>query len=483
MSEGQVSDVYVRLGNDFNAAVAAFAAFNIDMACVKPTFWNVITAEIYNRELMSVPDDLRNVLEQCLAEDATPENLEIYLPTVRQIITNLLQGLRGKQSIYRRIVSDHRHKSTSSEQSTTQQRTSSRTSRSDRTSRREGDTVRTHRSQLSRTILEDEKSTESESTSSRRSGQSIGKRKEHVSHATTASTDDETVVASDNGIPERSATPSQSVARRQQQPTSPPLPAIPTTRSRSASVVDDSIPRSSSRAATLAPAPEPEKEPLPPPPLPPPQVPSNMKRYSLVDKPVSPPQVFVEESSDNVQQRMRSPSPPEMPPLDSLTAPAMANSLAALKKSDVLERRASKRFSTYNISKITGGSTGRDRSLRSNNTNRRSLAASSTLTPVELNVLTEEDEEDSSPTITRKESVASLGPGAETSPAANRGTPPPPPQISSSPSLTPPSIVPPSHEPATETTQDDAAALAPSSSSSRLSFPVFLQLGREVKKL
>lgn len=34
MSEGQVSDVYVRLGNDFNAAVTAFAAFNIDMTCV-----------------------------------------------------------------------------------------------------------------------------------------------------------------------------------------------------------------------------------------------------------------------------------------------------------------------------------------------------------------------------------------------------------------------------------------------------------------
>ena len=34
MSEGQVSDVYVRLGNDFNAAVGAFAGFNIDMTCV-----------------------------------------------------------------------------------------------------------------------------------------------------------------------------------------------------------------------------------------------------------------------------------------------------------------------------------------------------------------------------------------------------------------------------------------------------------------
>lgn len=32
MTEQQVSDVYVRLGNDFNMAVAAFAAFNIDMS-------------------------------------------------------------------------------------------------------------------------------------------------------------------------------------------------------------------------------------------------------------------------------------------------------------------------------------------------------------------------------------------------------------------------------------------------------------------
>jgi hypothetical protein len=34
IDEANVSDVYVRLGNDFNAAVAAFAAFNIDMAYV-----------------------------------------------------------------------------------------------------------------------------------------------------------------------------------------------------------------------------------------------------------------------------------------------------------------------------------------------------------------------------------------------------------------------------------------------------------------
>ncbi len=32
VSENEVSDVYVRLGNDFNSAVAAFAAYNIDMS-------------------------------------------------------------------------------------------------------------------------------------------------------------------------------------------------------------------------------------------------------------------------------------------------------------------------------------------------------------------------------------------------------------------------------------------------------------------
>ncbi|KAH9918822.1 hypothetical protein B0H21DRAFT_702325, partial [Amylocystis lapponica] len=110
MSELQVSDVYVRLGNDFNAAVAAFTSFNIDMS-----------------ELLAVPDELRRVLENCLSEDATAENLEIFLPDVRKIITNLLQGLRGKQTIYRRIVADHRHKSSDTAASDRE----SRSSRSD----------------------------------------------------------------------------------------------------------------------------------------------------------------------------------------------------------------------------------------------------------------------------------------------------------------------------------------------------------------
>ncbi|KAF9011968.1 hypothetical protein BDQ17DRAFT_1345203 [Cyathus striatus] len=55
-------------------------------------------------EMTSVPEDLRKVLEECLAEEASMQNLEIYLPDVRRIITVLLQGLRNKQAEYRRIV-------------------------------------------------------------------------------------------------------------------------------------------------------------------------------------------------------------------------------------------------------------------------------------------------------------------------------------------------------------------------------------------
>jgi hypothetical protein len=38
MSENEVSDVYVRLGNDFNAAVAAFASYQIEMTYVVSEF-------------------------------------------------------------------------------------------------------------------------------------------------------------------------------------------------------------------------------------------------------------------------------------------------------------------------------------------------------------------------------------------------------------------------------------------------------------
>ncbi|KAJ8581533.1 hypothetical protein M405DRAFT_694095, partial [Rhizopogon salebrosus TDB-379] len=77
MNEDQVSDVYVYLGDRINAVVTAF---DIDMT-----------------DLLSLPKDLRDELKTCLAEEDTPGNLNVYLPKICRIITNLLRGLRGKQ--------------------------------------------------------------------------------------------------------------------------------------------------------------------------------------------------------------------------------------------------------------------------------------------------------------------------------------------------------------------------------------------------
>ncbi|CAO1627892.1 unnamed protein product [Parajaminaea phylloscopi] len=96
-TETQVSDVYVRLGNDFITARQAFASYNIDMS-----------------DLASVPDDLRVCLERCLSEDASPLVLEQHLPRVREIIIHLLQGLKVKQAEYKRILVSSQRASISS---------------------------------------------------------------------------------------------------------------------------------------------------------------------------------------------------------------------------------------------------------------------------------------------------------------------------------------------------------------------------------
>ncbi|CAK5273998.1 unnamed protein product [Mycena citricolor] len=449
IDENSVSDVYVRLGNDFNAAVAAFAAYNIDMA-----------------ELMTVPDDLRNVLEQCLAEDASQDNLELYLPTVRQIITNLLQGLRGKQSIYRRIMSDHRR----SEQSTSE-RTDSRSSRS----KREG----SHRSQLSRSGLSDENpptpTSARDSTSSRRSAGHSSRRRDPGSPLVGNTMNGEAFIGGfapalveptpTEPTPEREVADSPEPQSRRNRNVPPPIDPPP------AESVDQ-YPSNSPNDPTL------------PMPSPAPNVPASVKRYSLVDKPLATPQVVVEPSTPGPDmERLNgtvSPPPPDTPPIDALQAPAVANSLAALKKSDTLERRASKRFSTYNISKMTGAIPTRERSVRTGSgaANRRSLAAGSALTPGDLAVLTEvDDEEPAAPTLVRKSSNSRSRASPSGADRSQAGTPPVPP-LPSTPSRTPEPVLAVSSAAASV---ESLVAPAPPPPATQLI--VFLQLGREVKKV
>jgi len=168
------------------------------------------------------------------------------------------------------------------------------------------------------------------------------------------------------------------------------------------------------------------------------------------------------------------PSPPKTPPMET-DAPGVSSSLAALKNREVLERRASKRFSTYQFSRMTGNILTRERTI-SSSPSRRSMAVSSNLTPGELAVLTEVDEPDVKPSS----SGSAVKKASRTpSPAGTEPAPPVPPlpfpavDVSRAPSLM---QTPSKRSKLSETVETPEP---PQSAS----FPVFLQVGREVKKV
>ncbi|GAA5909043.1 formin-mediated actin nucleation enhancer [Sporobolomyces salmoneus] len=101
VNEEEISAIYVKLGNDFNVACAVFARENISM-----------------NELLSVPSDLRVCLETCLSDTPSQATLERHLPQVRQIIIGLLHGLREKQRLYRDGVAARRAKESQERNST-----------------------------------------------------------------------------------------------------------------------------------------------------------------------------------------------------------------------------------------------------------------------------------------------------------------------------------------------------------------------------
>ncbi|KAK4050371.1 Bud site selection protein 6 [Microbotryomycetes sp. JL201] len=104
VTEENISDIYVKLGNDFNVACAAFQRENITM-----------------NELLSVPSDLRECLETCLSETPSQATLERHLPKVRQIIIGLLHGLREKQRQYRDSAAARRARERQREEQSVQQ--------------------------------------------------------------------------------------------------------------------------------------------------------------------------------------------------------------------------------------------------------------------------------------------------------------------------------------------------------------------------
>ncbi|KAF9220019.1 hypothetical protein BS17DRAFT_788439, partial [Gyrodon lividus] len=80
----QVSDCYMQFGVEFNVIVRAFEGYDI------PT-----------SDMHAMPARLRTTLEDCLGEDPSPNALDQYMPEVRQLLYELLQGLRLKQHAWR----------------------------------------------------------------------------------------------------------------------------------------------------------------------------------------------------------------------------------------------------------------------------------------------------------------------------------------------------------------------------------------------
>ncbi|KAF8199066.1 hypothetical protein BJ912DRAFT_1055189 [Pholiota molesta] len=77
-TEGDVSDLYMQIGHEFNAMISAFAFHHLDIS-----------------NIHDVPSELRAVLEQCLAEDQSPQVLETFLPELRKVLFKLLKGLQN----------------------------------------------------------------------------------------------------------------------------------------------------------------------------------------------------------------------------------------------------------------------------------------------------------------------------------------------------------------------------------------------------
>jgi hypothetical protein len=84
-----VSDAYVKLGNDFRAATRAFTSAGIDIT-----------------DIGDVPQALRIILEAALSEAPSQENLDRFLPNIRNIIVTLLQNLKNKQLRAKTIVQE-----------------------------------------------------------------------------------------------------------------------------------------------------------------------------------------------------------------------------------------------------------------------------------------------------------------------------------------------------------------------------------------
>ncbi|KAG8920478.1 Bud site selection protein 6 [Tulasnella sp. 419] len=89
----EVSQKVSQLQNRFSTCINAFTA-----------------SEITVQDLLGIPEQLEAVMGQLLAFDPSQTQLDAFMPQIRAIIIELLQGLRGKQSLYRQRANVRRRR-------------------------------------------------------------------------------------------------------------------------------------------------------------------------------------------------------------------------------------------------------------------------------------------------------------------------------------------------------------------------------------
>ena len=347
---------------------------------------SALTTSSTDSDMLSVPSELRVCLETCLSEDASPQTLEAHLPRIREVIIGLLTGLREKQNIYRSRKSSAKRKgqpTASASDTPPSEHHHHHHQRSDSSqdlSNARRDVLEASTSRGAAAVIAEERPSSIASQSS----------VNHMTPMTASRSRDNLrrfVTQAQSGAPSQASV----VAAEQdtQQPHQPPAPAAAAASSSSsssaarpvstASVGPRSPTSSHHRASSLSRGPLPpipqgspplSSAPLISPPLvSPPLAPVPQASMSTPAEPTSPKSTTFGSPSISVRPPSLSPSSPDVgAPARGGGGPSgdekphdkvpRSRSLAALKQSEALSRRASKRYSAYTMQRITSGSNG-----------------------------------------------------------------------------------------------------------------------------
>ncbi|KAL9043944.1 MAG: hypothetical protein Q9214_002885 [Letrouitia sp. 1 TL-2023] len=274
-TEGEVSDVYVRLGYEFNIACRAFNSIGVETTDLGP-----------------VPELLRAILEDTLSQEASSASLDRFLPRIRDIIITLLHGLKRKQQRLR----SKQVKENASSETTLQPSASSASLDSGLTQ-----------------MLEDGQS--------HRSGGRGPERRTGSGSSTLAGNPAAFKPVEESGPPPR-------------------YPSSQPSRHNSGGALAEVIPRSGNRDSQRSfPASSSDSS-----------ISSSQSRTGPVLSSNTELPAYVSQRTASEKESASNPAPPPPPP------PKQQDAFAALQRGGDLERRASRRYSAYQISKHLGAS-------------------------------------------------------------------------------------------------------------------------------